>query len=245
MRILGIWLAVLVVLTGCGGTHARTAGSPDEASGDEQAAVSESSAETEEDDDGPPVRPPELVWSEGEDRVTVGGVGVVVRVDAPLARLSRDELATPTCGDRMVHAMAVDRRISPDVETILGRAFLRAGCVLPEEATIIREPVQTEHEQTIVVRFADGEMAGDWVLHALVLDRAHRSLAIVSSVRVPSFGATAAAFEIVSDAPGLEAVVWTPPSTTTRTPTSSTTAADVVFGVLRFVGDVARAFVTH
>jgi hypothetical protein len=217
-------LAIALLLGACGSGAARP---------------TRTTAVTSEDE-APSIHPPELVWSPGADRVVVRGIGVAFTVRAPLSRLARDELATDACGDRMVHAMVVDRRSSPEIESILARALMRAGCTIPDEGHILGA-TRTAHEHAMRVRFDGGALHGEWSLRAVVLDRAHRSVAIVSAVRVAPDAAPETLFEIVDDAPGLEGV-GAPPTAVADAGGDAREAVDFAFGVVRVVGEVMRIF---
>lgn len=223
----GSTLTVALILLGCGGAHPAR-----------PATIAE-----ETEDRRPRVGPPELLWSAGEDRITVRGIGVAIQVTAPIVRLAIDEVASDACGDRLVHVMVVDRRHSPEIDTILARALLRAGCPIPDEGRITRSTGDGS-ERAMTVHFEEGAMQGDWALRAVVLDRAHRSVAVVSALRVDARGAPERLFEIVDDAPGLEGVdiPGGEPAQESEQPPDRARPFEVAFGVFRAVGEVLRFF---
>lgn len=181
----GIAAALAAVVLGCGGRAA-----PEPVGAEEIARGIE----------------PPLVWEPGSDRVRARGVGVEVRVLAPIVRFAPDELGTAQCGDRMLHATIVDRRTrDPSSEAVLARAFARAGCEAPREGEILDAILMAEGA-TMRVRFDDTDMRGEWTLRSVILPRGHRRVVIVSAVRVPPGSDAAPLFEIVSDAPRLTGI---------------------------------------
>lgn len=221
MRAGMLWSAlVCVVSIGCGARPTSPPAEPDELAADPDEAE-------------PSV--PRLVWTDGSERIDVESVAVAFRVTAPLARFGDAEIGTDACGDRLVHASVVDRRTFEPTDAVLWHAFLRAGCTIPDSLSV-SELVVDGGELSAHVSFAEGEVAGDWVVHAVTLTRAHRVVVIVSASR-----SEAPLFERISDAPGLEAVAGAP-ARDEHGDGSGRRAVEMIFGALSVVGEISRAF---
>lgn len=182
-------------------------------------------------------RPPSLAWEPGESTIEATGLGVAFVVRADVARFGPAEIGSARCGARLLHASVVDRRTFVASDAVLARAFARAGCPIPETA-VLTDVVVDGVETRAQLRFEDAELEGVWTVRAVTLPRGHRVVVIVSAVQ----RADEPLFDVVSDAPGLEDIVGTRPSSTPSSDERARQAMEVVFGVMRVLGEVSSAF---